>query len=170
MSRAGAGQAVFLSTVQADQVDRRLALAVVGISAVVFVVLAPYARVLWPEIPAFMPIYQSAVVGSDLITAAILCIQFNIVHSRALLPLFCGYLFTALMAVAHALSFPGLFAPTGLIGAGSQSTAWLYMLWHGGFPLAVIAYALQKPNGVEPGPSFRSAGGAVALSLIAVVG
>jgi PAS domain S-box-containing protein len=51
-----------------------------------------------------------------------------------------GYLFTALMVVVHTLSFPGLFSPTGLLGAGPQTTAWLYMFWHGGFPLFVLAY------------------------------
>ena len=48
------------------------------------------------------------------------------------------------MAVAHALTFPDLFAPGGLFGAGPDSTAWLYVFWHGGFPLAVITYALGK--------------------------
>ena len=40
------------------------------------------------------------------------------------------------------LSFPGLFAEGGLLGAGPQTTAWIYMFWHGGFPLLVIGYAL----------------------------
>ena len=53
----------------------------------------------------------------------------------------CGYLFTFGMVVAHGLTFPGVFAPAGLLGAGPQTTAWLYMFWHAGFPLAVIAYA-----------------------------
>ena len=50
-----------------------------------------------------------------------------------------AYLFTGCMAVVHTLSFPGLFAPGGLLGAGPQTTAWLYMFWHGVFPLLVIA-------------------------------
>jgi hypothetical protein len=60
--------------------------------------------------------------------------QFGFLRSRAMLVLACGYLFTALAATAHMLTFPGLFAPGGLLGAGPQSTAWLYMFWHGGFP------------------------------------
>jgi len=32
-----------------------------------------------------------------------------------------------LLTIVHALTFPGLFAPAGLLGAGPQSTAWLYM-------------------------------------------
>ena len=57
-----------------------------------------------------------------------------------------GYLFAAFMTVPHALSFPRLFAPDGLIGAGPQTTAWLYMIWHAGFPLAVIGYALLRDS------------------------
>lgn len=53
-----------------------------------------------------------------------------------------GYLYTAIIAFLHMLTFPGLFSPTGLLSAGPQSTAWIYMFWHGRFPLFVIAYAL----------------------------
>jgi hypothetical protein len=53
------------------------------------------------------------------------------------------------MAIMHALSFPGLFAPAGLLGAGPQTTAWLYMFWHSGFSLFVMAYA---GYGVAVGP------------------
>ena len=31
-----------------------------------------------------------------------------------------GYFFTARMAIAHALTLPGLFAPAGLLHAGPQ--------------------------------------------------
>jgi signal transduction histidine kinase/DNA-binding response OmpR family regulator/HPt (histidine-containing phosphotransfer) domain-containing protein len=93
---------------------------------------------------AFIPAYQSALAVNDLITAVLLFGQFAIVRSRALLALASGYLFTACMAVNHALSFPGLFAEHGLLGAGSQTTAWLYMCWHSVFPLLVIVYAWQS--------------------------
>ncbi|WP_235965193.1 response regulator [Caenimonas soli] len=96
------------------------------------------------QVPAFIPVYQSALVVCDLLTAILLWGQYGILRSRALLVLAAGYLFSALMAVAHALSFPGLFAAGGLFGAGRQTTAWLYFLWHGGFPLFVIGYALLK--------------------------
>ncbi|PZF98195.1 hypothetical protein C1J01_48660, partial [Nonomuraea aridisoli] len=47
---------------------------------------------------------------------------------------------------------PGLFASGGLLGAGPQSTAWIYMFWHTGFPLFVIAYAVLKSREErEPG-------------------
>jgi signal transduction histidine kinase/DNA-binding NarL/FixJ family response regulator len=133
---------IFLSTQPAGQGERRLALSVVLISSVLFVAAAPFAKVPLGEVWAFIPVYESALVVSDLITTVLLFGQFRLVRSRALLVLAGGYLFTALMTIAHALTFPSLFTPTGLLGAGPQSTVWIYMFWHGGFPLFVIAYAL----------------------------
>lgn len=144
--------AVFLSTAPAEPGDRRLAFVVVGLSLLVFLGLAPFASKPLLQVWAFIPIYESAIAIGDLITAAILLIQFDILRSRALLALGCGYLFTSLMAIAHALTFPGLFSSTGLLGAGPQSTAWLYMAWHAGLPSAVISYALLKrpDDGIRP--------------------
>ncbi len=121
--------------------ERRLAWGVVLASAVAFAALAPFARQPLRPVWAFIPTYEAALAVNDLITATLLASQFAYLRSRSLLVLASGYLFCAFMAVLHALSFPGLFAPTGLLGAGPQTTAWLYMLWHGSFPLFVIAYA-----------------------------
>jgi signal transduction histidine kinase len=44
------------------------------------------------------------------------------------------------------LMFPGVFAPSGLLGAGLQSVSWLYILWHAGFAAFVIAYALLRDD------------------------
>jgi Membrane-associated sensor, integral membrane domain len=138
---------VFVSALPAGRDEHRVALAVVLVSTVVFLAAAPFAQIPLAPLPAFIPIYESALVVNDLITAVFLFGQFNISRSRALLLLACGYLFTAFVAVSHALTFPGLFSPTGLLDAGPQSTAWLYMFWHGGFPLLVIAYTRCKDGG-----------------------
>ena len=124
---------------------RRLALVVVAVSVAIFLALLPFAKVQLAPVVAFIPMYQSAMIVNDVVTAALLFGQFSILRSRAMLALASAYLFTAFLAAYHAMSFPGLFAPTGLLGAGPQSTAWLYMFWHAGFPLLVIAYALLKP-------------------------
>ena len=164
---------VFLSTLPAGRGERRLALAVVLVSAVIFVTAAPFAKVRLTPVAAFIPIYESILVVTDLITALLLFGQFSFLRSRALLVLASGYLFTALITVAHALTFPGLFAPTGLLGAGPQSTAWLYMFWHGGFPLFVIAYAMLKDGRSGPGwmrGRPRVVVPAAVVALAAVVG
>jgi signal transduction histidine kinase len=67
------------------------------------------------------------------------------------------------MATIHALTFPGLFAPAGLLGAGPQTTAWLYMFWHAGFPLLVIGYVLgNRPS------AGRGAGAQILAACVAV--
>jgi len=135
---------LFMSTVSPGRHEKRLAVVLLAVSAVLFAALAPFASVQLPRVWAFIPVYQSAIVIDDLVTAVLLFGQFSILRSRSLLVLAGGYLFTAMMAAAHTLSFPGLFSPTGLLGAGQQTTAWLYMFWHGGFPLTVIAYTLVR--------------------------
>ena len=120
------------------------------------------------EVPAFVASYQSALAIIDLVTAILLFSQFGILRSRALLLLASGYLFTAAAAIAHALSFPGLFAPAGLFNAGSQMTVWLYMAWHGGFPILVFGYALLKDR--DGGPKIEGSVGSAILGSIVAVG
>jgi len=127
----------------------------------------PFAGVRLPPVPAFVASYQSALAINDLITAVLLFSQFAISRSRAMLLLASGYLFTAMAAIVHVLTFPGLFAPDGLLGAGSQTTVWLYMIWHGVFPLLVLGYSLLK--GAESGSRIRgSTRGAIVTSIAAV--
>jgi diguanylate cyclase (GGDEF)-like protein len=147
MTEAVAGEeTVFLSNVRAGRKECRFACAIIAVSTVIFLLLAPFAKMPLQPVAAFIPIYQSALLINDLITAVFLLGQRHVSRANALCLLAGGYLFSALMSAAHALTFPGLFSPTGLLHAGPQTTAWLYMFWHGGFPLFVIAYVLYEPH------------------------
>ena len=158
---------IFLSTMPATRRDRAAAFAVVGVSFVLFVCVLPFAGMPLAPVPAFVASYQSALAINDLITALLLFSQFVILRWWALLLLASGYMFTAAAAVAHALTFPGLFAPAGLFNGGSQTTVWLFMIWHGGFPLFVLGYVLLK--GSNGGPRIQgSAGPAIVASAVAV--
>jgi PAS domain S-box-containing protein len=158
---------IFLSTLPAGRTDRKLALIVVSISFVLFVLAVPFAGVPLAPVPAFVASYQSALSVNDIITAVLLYSQFGALRTRALLLLATGYLFTAAAAFTHALSFPGLFAPQGLLGGGLQTTVWLYMIWHGAFPLLVLGYALSKDR--DGGPRVRLSSGRAILSSVAAV-
>ncbi|HEX5685453.1 MAG TPA: response regulator [Ideonella sp.] len=162
---------LFVATAPARRPVRRRALVAVLMSALLFCGLAPWARTALPQMTAFIPLYQSALVVCDLITAYLLLGQFRILGRPALGLLAAAYLFSALMASVHALSFPGLFAAGGWLGAGPQTTAWLYMFWHAGFPLCVFAYACRGQGGarVSAAQSRRWAGWG-ALTVLAVVG
>ena len=164
-----ANQPLLLSNVPAGGRNRRLAIAVVLFSLLVFIAAIPFARVPLPEIWPFIPIYQSALVINDLITAIILFSQFNMARSRAVLVLASGYLFTSVIAIVHLLTFPGLFSATGLLGAGPQTTAWLYMAWHAGFPIAVMAYAFLRNRDDDAALQPKSSGLLAVLASVAVV-
>src|SRR6476620_5462386 len=133
-----------LSSLPPSKAQTRLALAVLlGILAIVWIVTGPLAHVRTSPVPAFLPIYVTTMIATDSITAILLFTQFVILRSRAVLVIAIGYAFTALVLVPYLLTFPGLFAATGVID-GPLSTAWFFILWRTGFPSFVIGYALLK--------------------------
>jgi hypothetical protein len=157
------GQQFILSSLSPSLAQRRLALAVVLTMVTAFIITAgPLSTMQLARIDAFVPAYAAAMFVIDLITAVLLFAQFSILRSRALLALSNGYLFTALIVIPWMLTFPGVFAPGGLLGAGLQSTVWLYILWHAGFPTFVIAYALLKADRLWQG----SVGAAILSSVV----
>jgi len=156
-----------LASLSPGQAQRRLAVAVVlPLLGAFFMAAGPLSTIQLGRIDAFVPAYATAMFVNDSITAVLLFAQFSILRSRALLVIASGYLFTALIVIPWLLTFPGVFTPGGLLGAGLQSTNWLYILWHGGFPSLVMAYALLKD--VDPTKGlWRGSAGAAILSSVA---
>ena len=136
-----------LATALAGPAQRRIALGAALVSVIALAIGAPFAKTPLTPLPAFIPAYEAALVIIDLITAVLLFGQFAQTRSAALLALAAGYLFDALIIVPHALSFPGVMSPAGWLGARMHTTAWLYMFWHGGFPLFIIAYGVIRRHG-----------------------
>ncbi len=157
----------FLSELPVTPGDSRFALSAIVASLVAFGAMAPFAKLPLPQAPEFIASYQSALAFADAMTAVLLYVQFGALRSRPLLLLATAYLFAGVMAVVHALTFPGLFAPAGLLNAGSQTSSWLYEAWHGVFPILLIAYAAAKGNGVAK-PTRGSIRRAV-LASVAIV-
>ena len=161
-------QDFLLSSLSPSPAQKRLALGVVLVLLLAFVIIAGLlSKLQLARIDAFVPIYASAMLVNDTITAVLLLAQFSILRSRALLAIASGYLFTAFILVPWILTFPGVFAPSGLLGAGLQSTAWLYILWHAGFPTFVVAYALLK-DGDPTKRLWQSSARLAILSSVAI--
>jgi diguanylate cyclase (GGDEF)-like protein len=158
-----------LSTQAAGPRERRAALAIVFVSTLVFLAALPLARTPLAQVPAFVPIYVASLVIFDLITAVLLFGQFNALRSLGLLIMAGGYLFTATITIAYALIFPGFFAPTGLLGSGPQTSSAMYMAWHAGFPLVVIAYALFKTERPGAHPQGRWQQGQARVPILATI-
>ena len=158
-----------LPPVPATAREQRWAFGIVVISVLALAVAIPFTRVPLPKIPAFIPSYESAMAICDLVTAVLLFGRVTRRRSAAFLALASGYLFNAVIIVTHVLTFPGAFSETGLLGANDQTTAWLYVFWHGCFPIFVIGYALL-PEGDNASAYLRKhPGRAILLSAIGVV-
>ena len=162
---------VLLSAIPASPQQNRRALV---ISLVLFVgVLAtiPFAQIGAPHFPAFVLLQQTLLLANDMITAAVLFAQYWIGRNRTLNVLAAGYLFTSLIVIPHALTFPGAFSEAGLLGAGPQSAAWLYLGWHAVLPVTTIVFAL-RPNdqvAVEPPGGVNAAISGAVLSAAALI-
>lgn len=140
-------QSILISVLPASYAQRRVALIVIILLLFGFVGLLPFSRLPLIRFPQFVPIQQIALLISEIITAALLFGQYTIHRSRGLNILEAGYLFTGLILIPHALAFPGAFTETGLLNAGPQTSAWLYLAWHAGLPLAIIVYVVVGERG-----------------------
>jgi signal transduction histidine kinase len=154
-----------LLTAPADLRDRKVAVALVAAIVVSFVVITPQALQLLPRVDGFIPAVQSAIFATDFITAVLLFAHYATDRIRALVWLASGYLFSAVLVAAQTLTFPGAFAPGGLLGAGPQTAAWLYIPWHIAVPAAAIAYA-----GLKRRPPDEERQGAAAITIRRAVG
>jgi signal transduction histidine kinase len=147
--------------------QRRTALVLVLALLVILAATWPFATVKLPEIPAFVPTLAAALFVSDCVTAVLLFGLFSILRQWALLVVANGFVFSGLIVIAHALSFPGAFSSSGLFGSGLQSAVWLYWFWHSGLPLAVIGYTLLKNAEREVAPRLTRL--AISLSVAATI-
>ena len=130
-----------IATMEPTLRQQRLALAIIGLLLIGFAAVALFGAKQVARIDSFIPTVEAIIVVTNLITAVLLFSQFSILGSRELLLLASGYLFSALIVIPHALSYPGAFAPKGVLGSGIQATPWLYAFWHFGFSAVVLGYA-----------------------------
>jgi hypothetical protein len=123
--------------------QHRLVLVAVVLQFVACLIISLFSASV-PRVDGFIPAILAIVFVADLITAVLLFNHSSLTASRALFVLANWYLFSALIVILHALTFPGAFAPKGLFGAGAQSSGWLNVFWNLGFIAAVAGYAWLK--------------------------
>ena len=156
-----------LANVPPTPAQRRIARVLLLALLLILLGTLPFAGRKLAEVHAFVPTLAAALFVSDSVTAALLFLQFSILRQWALLVIASGYLFSALIVIAHALTFPGSFTPTGVLGSGMQSAVWLYWFWHSGLPLSIIGYALLKDT--DRVASVRLTRPAIGLSAFGVL-
>jgi hypothetical protein len=110
----------------------------------IFAIAAPRATLILPAVDPFMPMCALTVFTTASIGTFLLAAQFTATRQPVLGALGGAYAFTALAVALQLLTFPGVFTPTGLLGAGPHSSAWMWVFWHGGFPFFVILSVLTR--------------------------
>jgi signal transduction histidine kinase len=127
--------------------QRAMAAGVAVIILALAALVAPFVNVQIGRIDSVLPVLQTVLSAADLLTATLLFAQYSVQPHRELLVVASGYIFAGSFAFLQTLSFPGSYAPNGLIGDVYNTPAWLFVLWYTTFPLSVLAYALFKDRG-----------------------
>src|ERR1700756_5263862 len=81
----------------------------VGALIILFIIVAatiPLAHVRFPHINSFVPIIETAICITNVLTAVFLFAQYSVYPQRALLVLAGGFVFNGLFAFLHILAFP----------------------------------------------------------------
>ncbi|MBR0822710.1 MASE4 domain-containing protein [Bradyrhizobium liaoningense] len=155
--------ALMPSTPQHRAVAAGVAVVMLAVSALVL----PFVNRPFGRIDSFLPVVQTVMSAADLITATLLFAQYSVQPHSALLAVAGGYIFAGSFAFLQTLSFPGSYAPNGLIGDVYNTPAWFFVLWYTTFPLSILAYALMKDRGKT---SRVSTTASIAITLTCVFG
>ena len=132
-----------LNSAPPSRAQKKIALAMVLVMTIVVVAATPAARYPLSGTEALLPAYAAARLLVELMTAALLIAHFATHPFPAILTLANGYLFSALLVVPWALTFPGVLDAFGLTSA-DQSTAYIAAIRRIGFPLFVLAYLARR--------------------------
>lgn len=149
------------------RLHRAMALGVVAGMLAVWALLLPFVNLQIGRVDSFLPVVQTIMSAADMLTATLLFAQYSVQPHRALLVVASGYIFAGAFAFLQTLSFPGSYAPNGLIGDVYNTPAWFFVLWYTTFPLSILGYALLKDSKKIPS---RSTTANIAITLVCVLG
>jgi len=160
---------IVIAAMPASAQERRLAFGLITLFCATLAIVAPFAHVQLGRLDAFVPTVQTVMCVVDLITGVLLFAQYSVLPKPALLALASGYVFTALFAFIQTLAFPGAYSASGLIGDGTNSPAWLFVLWHTSFSLSVIVYTLLKDGDESARVPRTSAAVTITFALACII-
>jgi signal transduction histidine kinase len=170
--RAGAAlyddQQLLLAARPPSRLQRQWAYCVMACLVAAFCLAVPNSRLQLPLVAAFIPMQAAVIIVSDLIIATLIFAQFWIVRWTWLLILAGGFLFSGLFFIPYTLTFPEVFAPSGLLGAGLQTAAWISVFWRLGTPMVLITGMLFRGSGETIAICQTPPGRAIALSITLV--
>jgi signal transduction histidine kinase len=155
-----------ITAMPAGAAQRRTALGAAIAVLLAGAAAAPFAHSPAMGVGAFVLVLQTALCIVDLIAAVLLFLQYSIEPKRGTLVISSGFVCSALFAFAQTLAMPGLYSADALIGDGSNTVAWLFVLWHTTFALTVVIYGLSRQK--EPADR-HGAGQKPAISILVTI-
>jgi diguanylate cyclase (GGDEF)-like protein len=115
-----------------------------GLILLAVIALLPEARMQLPVIQAFLPMYVTTVFLIDGMTAYLLIIQYRSSREPFLGALAGAYGFVMVVSAVQVLIFPGALSAGGPLGAGPQAAPFMWLVWHTGYPVFVLAALLVQ--------------------------
>ena len=159
---------VLLSNLPADRRQEGLAVCLASLLLIGFLFPLRFAHVQLPPSGGVIVLVAAITFIVDLITATLLFIQFSVSGLAAVAALASGYLLSGVLMIPYVLTFPGAFSPSGLLGAGLETSPYLFMFWHAVPSSAVIAYVLLKERRQAAPRSSQSLRHIILFSVISI--
>jgi PAS domain S-box-containing protein len=140
-----------IATAPASRHDRIVA-AWLGAGIVAcFIAVAPLSDLHLARNAAAVPAVLSAAVLAQVLTAILFYLQYRVARQSQLALLSLAYASSSVLTLCYMLTFPAVFAPTGLLHANRQTAAWLAFFERENFGLLLIAFACADRFGWRTG-------------------
>jgi len=151
--------------------ERAFAFFLAGSLIVANALLSPFSRLHLPIVAAFLPIVETAAFIGLVLTCTMLYSQYRVGAHAPLAFLACAFGAFGALQVPYLLTFPGVFSASGLLGAGSQSAAWLYVASRIAFAALVGSYSFfGRRERRKPHQSESYVTPAIAATIACVIG
>jgi diguanylate cyclase (GGDEF)-like protein len=132
------GSFLGLAIIDATPTARATAFGLIGAMLCICAGTIVFAQQPGQQIHAIVPLLLGSVVVTELFSAFLLLGQFARIRLSSLLLIGMAYLFPGLVAIAYILTSPGIFGPNGVLHTSGQAALYLWIAWHGIFPLFVL--------------------------------
>ncbi|MFM0619726.1 diguanylate cyclase [Paraburkholderia nemoris] len=126
-----------------------------------------FARTALSARPLVFPIAYTTVFGCSTLTAFLLSLQFSAVRKDAIVLLSSAYVFLSVVSLLQLLTMLGFARLVGI--TRTQPLPWLWICYHGGFPL-LVGLARLVPGEDRPVGVVSRTAGAIAVPLLFAVG
>jgi PAS domain S-box-containing protein len=140
-----------IATAPATRTDRILAAWLAAGIIACFTAVIPLSDHRFAPTAAFVPAVLSAAILAQVLTAILFYLQYRVARQSQLALLALAYASSSVFTLCYMLTFPQVFAPTGLLHAGRQTASWLACFERENFGLLLIAFACADRFGWRTG-------------------